>query len=101
MCHEHRPRILTQATTRSKGEWGRESEEEKRERGEGETIVCVATMETNGKEKQDLTHKSEGKQCSLFLVCTKKNASENEDQVNLTCLLYIVLLKGGSTLKLP
>ena len=51
--------------------------EKNRKRGEGETIVCVATMETNGKEKQDLTHKSGGKQCSLFLAFTKKN----EDQV--------------------
>ena len=82
------------------GEEGKEWKKENRKRGEGETIVCVATIETDGKEKQDLTHRSEGKQCSLFFVCTKKNASEDEDQVNMTCLLYMDLLKGGSTLTL-
>ena len=66
----------TRATMRSWGGEGREWEEENRKHGEGEMIVCVATMETNGKEKQDSTHNSGGKQCSLFLTFTKKNPDQ-------------------------
>ena len=62
----------------------------------GESIVSVATMEANGKRNKT-QHTRWRKQCSLFLLAY----NENEDQVKMTCLLYIVLLKGGLTLKLP
>ena len=59
---------------------GREWEEKNREHGEGEMIVNVATMETNGNEKQDLTHKSEGKQCSLYsLFAPRRMKTKSKD----------------------
>ena len=36
-----------------------------------------------------------------LLLAYKRVYMEYEDQVNMTCLLYPSLLKGGPTLKLP
>ena len=61
----------------------------------GESIVGVGAMEA--RRKEDNGHQDGANTASIPQASTSKN----EDQVNLTCLLYIGLLKGGSTLKLP
>ena len=63
----------------------------------GESIVSVATNEREMEMKKQVTTQWEEALFSIPLFQTSKN----EDQVKKTCLLYIDLLKGGATLKLP
>ena len=51
----------------------------------GESIVSVATMESKRKSKQDTIVK--GAMLSPILACAQREYKENEDQVNMTCLL--------------
>ena len=64
-CHEHRPRILTLSTMRSKRGWGREWEEEKRERGEGGNDRKRSNNERKMERERQVTTQWR-KLCSLF-----------------------------------
>ena len=51
---------------------------------------------------ENKTQDTRVKEAMLSLLLAYKGVyMENEDQVNMTCLLYPSLLKGGPTLKLP
>ena len=74
---------------------------EERKHGEG----GIDRMRSNNgkqmeKKRQDSTHKGEGSN-ALYSCSQHRMYMKNEDQVNMTCLLYPSLLKGVPTLKLP
>ena len=56
--------------------WGREWEEKNVSVVKGESIVCVATMESKWKGEKRLNTQGWRKQCSLFLLSTKENVHE-------------------------
>ena len=74
---------------------------EERKRGEG----GIDRMRSNNgkqmeKKRKDSTHKGEGSNALYSCSQPKRMYMKNEDQVNMTCLLYMDLLKGGLTLTL-
>ena len=80
---------------------GKRMRREERKRGEG----GIDRMRSNNgkqmeKKRKDSTHKGEGSN-ALYSCSQQRMYMKNEDQVNMTCLLYPSLLKGGPTLKLP